>query len=291
MKGSEKQRHDRSRIRVALLCIVLTLGTFLGIGAFWYLNAQSVRQNEARVQEVDAALKSYLLALEAKKQEKVYINLPNATPIVAPVENYEDPANLWTLVNKERSLPMNYVPSDLMMPDLSTRANATADEKKVRGVINAPLVQMFGDAANAGHNLMIGSAYRSSTTQEQLFNSYVANAGYEEANKYSAHAGHSEHQTGLAVDISTTTQQCYLSECFIDTADGQWLAENAHKYGFILRYPNGKEAITGYNFEPWHYRYVGIDLATAIHQSDLTLDQAWPYLVEALQKLRDNEVI
>lgn len=186
---------------------------------------------------------------------------------------------------------MTYVPSDLMMPDLSTRANATVDEKKVRSVINEPLVQMFGDAAKAGHELMIGSAYRSSSTQEQLFNSYVSSAGYEEANKYSAHAGHSEHQTGLAVDISTTTQQCYLSECFIDTADGQWLSENAHKYGFILRYPSGKEEITGYNFEPWHYRYVGIELATAIYESQLTLDQAWLYLLEALTKLRDNKVL
>lgn len=291
MKRSKTERGDRSRIRIVLFYIIITLTAFLGIGAFWYSNEQAIKQDESRVVELNATLRTYELEREAKKQEKVYITLPNAKPIVAPIENYEDPANLWTLVNKERPLPMTYVPSDLMMPDLSTRANATVDEKKVRSVINEPLVQMFGDAAKAGHELMIGSAYRSSSTQEQLFNSYVSSAGYEEANKYSAHAGHSEHQTGLAVDISTTTQQCYLSECFIDTADGQWLSENAHKYGFILRYPIGKEAITGYNFEPWHYRYVGIELATAIYESQLTLDQAWLYLLEALTKLRDNKVL
>ena len=151
-----------------------------------------------------------------------------------------------------------------------------------------PLTDMFGAASKAGHDLMIGSAYRSATTQEALFNSYVASAGFEEANMYSAHPGHSEHQTGLAVDISTTSQQCYLSACFINTADGKWLSENAHAYGFTLRYPDGKESITGYNFEPWHYRYVGVDLATALYESDLTLDQAWPYLLEALKTLRSN---
>ncbi len=82
-----------------------------------------------------------------------------------------------------------------------------------------------------------------------------------------------------------------MSACFINTADGQWLSENAHKYGFTLRYPDGKEAITGYNFEPWHYRYVGVDLATALYESQITLDQAWPYLLTALQTLRDNRVL
>jgi D-alanyl-D-alanine carboxypeptidase len=138
---------------------------------------------------------------------------------------------------------------------------------------------------------MIGSAYRSAATQDQLFNRYVATAGYQEADKYSAHPGHSEHQTGLAVDISTTSQQCYLSECFIGTADGQWLAENAYKYGFTLRYPKGKELTTGYNFEPWHYRYVGIGLATALYQSGLTLDEAWPYMETALATLRSNRAV
>lgn len=138
---------------------------------------------------------------------------------------------------------------------------------------------------------MIGSAYRSAATQTDLFNSYVASAGYDEANMYSAHPGHSEHQTGLAVDISTTSQQCYLDECFIGTSDGQWLADNAYKFGFTLRYPKGKEAITGYNFEPWHYRYVGVALATALHQSGLTLEEAWPSMEQALATLRQHRAV
>lgn len=291
MKRQKGEVRQRSRRWVLVLCIVLTLFAFAGIGVFAYVNEQEIAKAQQQADQASASLTSFLAAKEAKKKETVYISLPNAAQIEAPLENYEDPANIWTLVNKERALPMEYVPADLIIPDLSTRANATADEKKVRAVMGDALVQMFGDASKAGHDLMIGSAYRSSATQEQLFNSYVASAGYAEANMYSAHAGHSEHQTGLAVDISTTSQQCYLSACFIDTADGQWLAENAHKYGFHLRYPLGKEAITGYNFEPWHYRYVGIDLATALHESELTLDQAWPYLMTALQTLRDNQML
>lgn len=291
-KGVQRQRHaSPSRNRVLVVCIVFTLLTFGGIAGYAYWQHTLSQQNAQALTEAEIALRDYQAGLEAKKAEQVYIRLPGATPVKAPVENYDDPANIWTLVNKERALPMDYVPADLMIPELSTRANATADEKKIRTVMGSALVQMFGDASKAGHDLMIGSAYRSSVTQEQLFNSYVASAGYDEANRYSAHAGHSEHQTGLAVDISTTSQQCYLSACFIDTADGQWLAEHAHLYGFHLRYPEGKEAITGYNFEPWHYRYVGVDLATALKESELTLDQAWPYLQEALTTLRTNKAL
>lgn len=188
-------------------------------------------------------------------------------------------------------MPVTYIPPNLVIPDLAKRQNATDDEEHIRSTIVDPLTQLFDAAAKQGHSLMIGSAYRSAATQDALFNSYVASAGYQEANVYSAHPGHSEHQTGLAVDISTTSQQCYLSECFIGTADGQWLADNAYTYGFTLRYPKGKEAITGYNFEPWHYRYVGVSLATALKQSGLTLDQAWPYLETALATLRDNRAL
>ena len=290
MKRKEKVgREHSSGVRVVLFCLIVTVLTGLGISGFWLYQERTIvdpaRQAATAAAEQSAA---FITELEAKRKEPVYITLPGAQRIQAPVENYEDPTNLWTLVNKERALPMDYVPPQLVIPGLSVRANSTDDEKHVRAVIADPLAQMFSDAAKAGHSLTIGSGYRSSATQESLFNSYVASAGYEEANKYSAHAGHSEHQTGLAVDISTTTQQCYLSACFINTADGQWLSENAHKYGFTLRYPDGKEAITGYNFEPWHYRYVGVDLATALYESQITLDQAWPYLLTALQTLRDN---
>jgi len=274
-------------LRTPLICLGLVIVTVLGIGGYWMYKETEVTNANKRVEAANQAYQTRVAEIEAKKKEPVYITLPGAERIQAPVENYEDATNIWTLVNKSRPLPDGYIPPDLTAPTVRTRLAS----QQVRGVIIDPLNQMFDAAAKDGHSLVIGSAYRSYATQEQLFASYVAASGYALADKYSAHAGHSEHQTGLAVDISTTSQKCYLEECFTDTSDGEWLAANGYKFGFTLRYPQGKEAITGYNFEPWHYRYVGIPLATALHQSNLTLDEAWPYLETALATLKANRAL
>ena len=279
------------RRKIAILIGILAAVTVVAIGGFWVYQEAIIAQNRQAANEIARIADARAAEVEAKKQEPVYITLPGADQLRAPVENYEDPTNIWTLVNKQRAIPETYVPPELIVTSVPTRSNSTADEKRVRQIIDSPLIQMFNAAQKQGHSLMIGSAYRSADTQRQLFNSYVAQSGAEEANKYSAHPGHSEHQTGLAVDISTVSQQCYLSECFIGTADGQWLSENAHTFGFHLRYPKGKESITGYNFEPWHYRYVGPELAAALYKSGLTLDEAWPYLETALATLRANGAI
>lgn len=289
-----KLARDRGRHRggkVFALNLALAALAALAIGGLWAYRELQIRNNQQALNELVRTVDARIAEIEAKKKEPVYIALPGAVKIQAPVENYEDPTSIWTLVNKERTLPTEYVPLELGVTDLPTRSNATDNEKRVRQTIVGPLAQLFEAAQGDGHSLMIGSAYRSAVTQGQLFDAYVTRVGYEEANKYSAHPGHSEHQTGLAVDISSTSQQCYLSECFINTADGKWLDDNAFKYGFTLRYPKGKEEITGYNFEPWHYRYVGINLATALHQSGLTLDEAWTYLEAALTTLRKNRAI
>ena len=291
MKVSKSSR-SRHRGKFVALCLILVVLAGGAVAGYWaYQNQAQIAETQRANDEATRVADAKLAEIEAKKKEPVYITLPGADKILAPAENYEDPTNIWTLVNKERALPDGYIPPQLVVASVSTRANSTADEKRIRKTIDSPVIEMFSAAQKEGHSLMIGSAYRSAVTQDQLFNRYVADAGYEQANKYSAHPGHSEHQTGLAIDISTTSQQCYLSECFINTADGQWLAENAHTFGFHLRYQKGKEAITGYNFEPWHYRYVGRDLATALHQSGLTLDEAWPYLEAALATLRANNAV
>ena len=290
MKVSKRSK-SRFGGKFLALCLILVVITGAGIGGFWAYEETKVAEKQQALNELTKVVDTRLAEIEAKKKEPVYIALPGAEKIRAPAENYEDPTNIWTLVNKQRALPDGYIPPELVVATVSTRANSTTDEKRIRKTIDGPVMELFSAAQKDGHSLMIGSAYRSATTQDQLFNRYVADAGYEQANKYSAHPGHSEHQTGLAIDISTTSQQCYLSECFIGTADGKWLADNAYIFGFHLRYPKGKEAITGYNFEPWHYRYVGKDLATALHQSGLTLDEAWPYLEMALATLRDNRAV
>lgn len=115
--------------------------------------------------------------------------------------------------------------------------------------------------------MWVCSGFRSYTVQKNLYNSYVRRDGAENADRYSARPGHSEHQTGLAFDIN------YADDRFKGTPEASWLAENAYKYGFILRYPEGKEPITGYMFEPWHYRYVGVENAAKIYASGLTLEE------------------
>lgn len=276
---------------VFIICAALVILTAAGLGTFWYLKQQDIAKYEQATREVSRMVDERLAAIEAKKKEPVYITLPGADQIRAIVQDYDQPDSLWAMANKKRSLPMDYKPTPLVIPDVPTRTDKSDEERSVRGDVTEPLKKMFDAAKKAGHSLMIGSAYRSSDLQAVYFNSYVAASGLEAANQYSAKPGQSEHQLGLSVDISTLSQQCYLSECFTSTPDGEWLAKNAYKYGFTLRYQKGKESITGYNFEPWHYRYVGVDLATALYQSDLTLEEAWPYLQTALATLKDNRAV
>ena len=131
----------------------------------------------------------------------------------------------------------------------------------------AAFAEMKAAAAAQGLNLFIASGFRSYATQVGLYNKYAANDGVAEADRYSARAGHSEHQTGLTFDLNTIT------EAFGSTPAGIWVAEHGHEYGFIVRYPQGGEAITGYKWEPWHMRYLGVENATKVHNSGLTLEE------------------
>ena len=128
---------------------------------------------------------------------------------------------------------------------------------------------MQKDASKEGLNLYISSCYRSYYTQKTLYNNYVARDGVANADTYSARAGHSEHQTGLAFDLNT------IDESFANTKEGKWVSDNCYKYGLILRYPKGKENITGYMYESWHLRYVGVELATKLYNNGnwITLEE------------------
>lgn len=217
----------------------------------------------------------------ALKNQPVYITLPGAERIRARVEDYTKPSSIWALVNKTHPIPEDYEPSNLQIASVNTRSDKSDNERSVRSDIDQALQDMFSDAMADGYDLMIGSGYRPASLQALYFYNLAASVGEDSANQSIARPGQSEHQTGLATDISTTSRNCYLDNCFAETNDGKWLADNSYKYGFILRYPEDKTDITGYMYESWHFRYVGIDLATAIYQSGLTLDEAWPYLEEA----------
>ncbi|MDO5558885.1 MAG: D-alanyl-D-alanine carboxypeptidase family protein [Oscillospiraceae bacterium] len=132
---------------------------------------------------------------------------------------------------------------------------------------NEAFLKMQEDARALGLNLQNNSGYRSYADQKRIYEGYVALDGKEVADTYSARPGHSEHQTGLALDLNS------INDSFADTAEGKWVAENCYKYGFIIRYPKSKETVTGYKYEPWHIRYLGVDTATAVYNSGLCLEE------------------
>jgi len=134
------------------------------------------------------------------------------------------------------------------------------------------LCDMFTDAKAAGYTLRVASSYRSFVDQYIIYNDYVKRDGQEAADRYSARPGHSEHQSGLAFDLKCPSYDG-LTTAFADMPEGIWVAENCHKYGFIIRYPKDKEEITGYMYEPWHVRYLGVDTATAVVKSGLCLEE------------------
>ena len=197
---------------------------------------------------------------------------PTPTPTPTPTfdkaaQSIDDPTSYWVVVNKLR--PLN--PADYVAPDLVDVPVSYVYAPKLRADASAAVVQMFADyTAATGLQMQAQSAYRSYSAQVSTYNNWVSQLGQEGADLTSARPGHSEHQTGLAIDISALPAKCSLDQCFADTPQGQWLAANAWSYGFILRYPNGYTAITGYEFEPWHYRYVGLELATEYHDTGAT---------------------
>jgi D-alanyl-D-alanine carboxypeptidase len=172
--------------------------------------------------------------------------------------------SITTLVNKYNQLPKEATFDDLVnIP----KPYSNNDKLKFRNIAYPELIQMIDDAKLEGLTLQVGSAFRTWNDQNSLFNNNKKKNGLEHALLYQAKPGHSEHQLGLAVDFSP------ISSNFAKKKEYAWLKENAHKYGFIERYPNGKEFITGYNYEPWHYRYIGKDIAKIIHDENITYEE------------------
>lgn len=186
--------------------------------------------------------------------------------------------NYSLIVNKYYYLTEDYVPDDLVA--ISTKYSwGSSGTQKVRKEAYDQYLKMH-EAANSEANiyLMVNSSYREYKKQDQVYNNYRVNHGEAYADKIAARPGFSEHQTGLALDIFEIKNSQQAT--FKDTEAYKWLKDNSYKYGFILRYPEGKENITGYNFESWHYRYVGVDLAKKIYNSNLTFDEYYAYYIE-----------
>lgn len=177
----------------------------------------------------------------------------------------EEASAIDVIVNKYYKLNENYEPSDLVTIDSKFASN----NQRLRKEAADKFEEMAADALASGIKIYAGSTYRSYDYQLDLYNRYVLQDGFAEAETYSARAGYSEHQLGLAVDVLNGDWQ-YLSE---NDDEYTWLIDNSYKYGFILRYPRNKEYVTGYMFEDWHFRYLGVELANKVKLSGLTYDE------------------
>ncbi|MGV3488348.1 MAG: M15 family metallopeptidase [Tuberibacillus sp.] len=187
-----------------------------------------------------------------------------------------NPSSILALVNKTHKLPDGYTPENLVYPNVPYPYEEKIEKRELRQDAATALEKLFAAAKEAGYNLYGESGYRSYQRQVSVYQHNVDTLGKEKADAVSAYPGTSEHQTGLSIDITSDDMLSSadpLTADFGNTEAGKWVAENAHKYGFIIRYPKGKEAITGYEYEPWHIRYVGVKAATYIYKHDLTLEQ------------------
>ncbi len=211
---------------------------------------------------------------DARKHSQTTVVKPNALSFDKTQLSTTDPSSIWAVINKQHPLvPKTYTPIDLVTPSVALRVPGN-QTMQLRSAPAAALETMFAAAKTNNLNLMIASGYRSYNYQVSLYGGYVSSIGQSQADIQSARPGFSEHQTGLAVDIEPLSKNCELAPCFAQTPEGQWLVTNAYKYGFILRYTDATTTVTGYEGEPWHYRYVGVELATELHTANVaTLEQ------------------
>ncbi len=183
------------------------------------------------------------------------------------------PTSITVLVNRSYLLPSTYIPSDLTEPEVKFSFYYSSEKRKMRQEAAEALKELF-DAGIEKNVLLYGvSGYRSYARQKQIYDNNVRNRGAEATNSVSAKPGSSEHQTGLSIDVSAKVVGCRLDQALGNTTEGKWLAKNAHKFGYIIRYPKGKESITGYSYEPWHIRYVGKSVASYLYKNNLTLEE------------------
>jgi len=200
--------------------------------------------------------------------------LAQASPEPAlPFASERTAADIAVVVNRDHPLPPSYAPNDLTEPDIPFAFDGAHEKRLLREPAARAAERLFEAAKRDGVRLVGVSGYRSFETQQALFAFNVRTKGRSHAERYSAVAGASEHQTGLALDVSARSVGNRLVPAFAETEEGRWLEGNAHKFGFVIRYPRDKEHITGYAYEPWHIRYVGREAAMTAYAHEWTLEE------------------
>lgn len=212
-------------------------------------------------------------AEEAEEDETIVAE----APFVPATEIDLELGSITILVNKEYTLPESYRPDDLVQVNVHFNIKKYDERTLLRKEAARALEKLFAAAEKNGYILSGVSGFRSYERQKKIFTNNIAVKGKDYTLRYSAVPGTSEHQTGLAIDVSSERSSYKLVTSFGSTPEGIWLAQNAHKYGYIIRYPRDKSEITGYAYEPWHIRYVGKPLATYLYKNDLTLEEYYNY--------------
>ncbi len=249
-REARAQKQRKRKIVFGLTSVIIAL-LVAGGGAAWAISAtqQSVSEVKPAKISVPATPKPTAAAT------------PTPEPPPAPSYDVDGPGSITVVINKQRPFdPIDWAPDDLVLPE----GIPNVWSHPIRAEAAAALVQMYQAASEAGVPFTITSGYRDYWLQKEIYDGLVTQGGVDFADQDTARPGHSEHQTGLTVDLHGA-EGCQLSACFGETATGIWLRDNAYQFGYILRYNEGEQATVGYTYEPWHFRYVGIDVATAMH--------------------------
>lgn len=231
-------------------CLILFIVGVFGFFVYNALTKYETKKNEQSPQKVNLPV--------SPTPESVSLTPPS------PQLSIDDPNSIWIVVNKKRPLPTTFVPSDLKHIN---------EGKQIRSEAATAFQKMIKAAEQDGQSFKIISAYRSYSDQVDVYNGWVKRDGQVKADTYSARPGYSEHQTGLAVDLGNVNGMCDLDICFADMPLGKWLSVHAYRYGFIIRFPSNKIHITGYQYEPWHIRYVGAYLAEKLQDTHQTMEE------------------
>ena len=220
-----------------------------------------IKLNYFEEQNLDRYIKYYNKSKLSSEDTVTYVNIGLDNKYYTNIKKIQEEDSLTAIVNKYHSLSSNYIPKNL--------ENVKYGTGKLKDVAKDAFDKMCEAARKDKIYIQGGSGYRSYEYQNTLYNNYVARDGFNAAETYSARPGYSEHQTGLAMDVKNERGE-FISE---SDKEYKWLINNSYKYGFILRYPKGKDKLTGYMYEEWHYRYLGIDVATKVYESGLTYDE------------------
>lgn len=266
-------QHGGRRVRVwQVAALTLGVGLLVGVTFWWAGNHNNTDRSVDTASPVESVL--------ASPSQIPQVSAPAVTaqaPVALPssgfdTERYslEDADSPWVVVNKHRPLePTDYAPGDLV----TASGVRFADGGTMRREAADALSDMESAASSDGLDFQVSSAYRGFARQSDIYHTHVNKLGKAKADRLSARPGYSEHQTGWSADLYDSSA-CRLKSCFGDSAAGQWVAAHGAEYGFIIRYPEGKSSVTGYEYEPWHVRYVGEGLAMQMRERNVaTLEE------------------